>query len=461
MHVPLVVAAALLSCYAGEALGGNVSSVILASVGDTVILPCSTHVSGDHPIIEWSKEGLKRGFALVYRDGCEIHEEKNPIFRYRTNLMMNELKNGNISLRISDVQLSDAGKYKCKTIRQKTHKDVMMELSVGAVSEPKLSIVAVEGGGVTLQCEANCWFPEPNITFHDDKGNNIDAENQKTRPDCSGRFTVTRRMTVQTHTGGTICRVHQPKINQTRETEIYIPAECIKSCTPVIIIVTAVEVTVFLALIAIIIYKTGIYKKCGKSGLGQKPPVSERNHQDSRNATIEELLRKIDELKLSRPDEEKNIRLLIEKLNDLCHRGQPATGNSPSRSVSNPIYPPPKQIPHHNNPKPAASTNSSLPKSGNPHQNKGPNPAVSVQNASPAPPIQRSSAALSGDDTAPPLSPSSAVTAVGGYYARSQSLSRPRANSVRPQRRNTISVTTNNRFSPLEKMQEDSEPLLE
>ena len=69
-----------------------------------------------------------------------------------------------------------------------------------AVSEPKLSAVPAVDGGVTLQCEADCWCPQPEITFLDKHGNVISAEEPRTHPDNRGCFNVTRRMTLQTYT---------------------------------------------------------------------------------------------------------------------------------------------------------------------------------------------------------------------------------------------------------------------
>lgn len=70
-------------------------------------------------------------------------------------------------------------------------------LFIGAVSEPKLSVVPSESGGVTLHCEATCWLPEPEIQFLDHQGNNITADNENRTQDASGCYTVTRRVTLQ------------------------------------------------------------------------------------------------------------------------------------------------------------------------------------------------------------------------------------------------------------------------
>lgn len=103
-----------------------------------VILPCSFRFnpSSDFPTVEWSKKGLQPDVIFLYRDGCETYEMKNPAFEYRTSLIMKELKNGNISLRISNVQLSDAGTYRCMRLWQNAPwETTTVELTVGTSSQ--------------------------------------------------------------------------------------------------------------------------------------------------------------------------------------------------------------------------------------------------------------------------------------------------------------------------------------
>uniref|UniRef100_A0A3B5AUI9 Ig-like domain-containing protein n=1 Tax=Stegastes partitus TaxID=144197 RepID=A0A3B5AUI9_9TELE len=183
---------------------------VLAFAGGDAVLPCSFKVAagGDFPTVEWSKEGLKPNVIFLYRDGCETHEMKNPAFEYRTSLIAKELKNGNVSLRISDVRLSDAGKYQCMRL----WKDAPWEVTITqlvftagftssiSVSEPKLSVVSAESGGVTLQCEAGCWLPQPEIKFLDHEGKEIPAEEPKRERHESGCDTTRQRVTVQSFT---------------------------------------------------------------------------------------------------------------------------------------------------------------------------------------------------------------------------------------------------------------------
>ncbi|XP_031160372.1 uncharacterized protein LOC116053402 [Sander lucioperca] len=450
-----LVVAVLLSCCAGKDLTDSVSK-IWTSAGQSVILPCNISVSvhDDVPSVEWSKEGLKPNIAFLYRDGCETFSEKNPVFNYRTNLIMDELKNGNLSLRISTVQRSDAGKYTCKTFRGRPQEIATVELSVGEASEPKLSRVSVAGDGVTLQCEANCWFPKPEIMFLDVQGNVIRAEDTKTHLD-SRCFTATRRATVQTANRVT-CRVHQPEINETRVTEINIPDECIRSCTHNTII--AVAVTMILCGLTAL-----ICKKCGHSVGGHemhKSPthsnVEGRNPGDHAdrvgNASTEHVM--------SNLHDNEEIRRLTEELNHLRSKQCVAVDSSPSKSstdISKPTNPDPDQSPQSNHPKAATSTNGNRPKPGK----KDFKHAVSIHIPASVPETQRSSPNHGSPTPLTDSVASSAFPSDATHVGRSMSMSesRPRPNIAKTQRRYSTSGLSN-RFSPLENLSEDVEPLL-
>ncbi|XP_038161151.1 butyrophilin subfamily 2 member A2-like [Cyprinodon tularosa] len=226
----------LLSLLSGSTSAGVSPQTITAYVGETVILPCRIDVNGELPTLEWSKEGLSpSNITLLYRQGCETFGMKNLAFLYRTNLLLNNLKDGNISLIIYNLKLSDGGTYHCRTLRGKQWQiHAILILNMGAVSEPKLTFVhTTAGGGLTLECKAECWFPEPEITLHDDEGNELLAESMKRSTATAECFTVTRRATVKTHVSRVTCTVHGKMLNQTKKTEIFIPVSlghCMQSC---------------------------------------------------------------------------------------------------------------------------------------------------------------------------------------------------------------------------------------
>ncbi|KAM9425506.1 butyrophilin subfamily 1 member A1-like isoform 2-T8 [Pholidichthys leucotaenia] len=206
----------------GEVSAHVQSKLVQAVVGGDVILPCSfdTSPSSDVPDVEWSKEGIKPNVVLLYRDGCETYEMKNPSYQYRTSLIMNKLKDGNTSLRISNVQKSDEGKYRCMMLSTKNVTTV--ELSVVAVPEPELRVNSTKSGQVMLQCEVSCCWTEPWLTLLDDQRNEIPAGDQRhSSKNATGCFTA--RVTLQSAPRRVTCRVHLPEFNQTRDTKILIP----------------------------------------------------------------------------------------------------------------------------------------------------------------------------------------------------------------------------------------------
>uniref|UniRef100_A0A8C6ST76 Ig-like domain-containing protein n=1 Tax=Neogobius melanostomus TaxID=47308 RepID=A0A8C6ST76_9GOBI len=90
---------------------------VVASVGDDVVLPClfrpPRDVSGQ--TLEWSRPDLdpKFAFVFVWRSSLELTVLRNPAFAGRATLFTDELKHGNISLKLTSVGVSDDGTYRC------------------------------------------------------------------------------------------------------------------------------------------------------------------------------------------------------------------------------------------------------------------------------------------------------------------------------------------------------------
>ncbi|XP_054863883.1 V-set domain-containing T-cell activation inhibitor 1-like isoform X1 [Amphiprion ocellaris] len=264
----------------------NKPKKIMAIVGESVILPCNVTLSDDLPTIEWSKDGQSPNIIFLYRDGCETFEMKHLDFRFRTNLLMTELKHGNLSLRISNLQPSDEGRYQCMVLQKKQRKVVStLELVVGAVSEPKLSVVQGEDGVLTVQCELkHCRSSPPEIVFLDDQGKEMSAENPKTVPHTGECFSITRRMTAA---NSITCRVLHSEMNKIRDTKIYIPEICKTSCTQNIpIVVTVVTIGLICFIAAVLYIKYPNFESCCH--------VNQANHD-----RCAELLRENAELKFT------------------------------------------------------------------------------------------------------------------------------------------------------------------
>ncbi|XP_071022355.1 butyrophilin subfamily 1 member A1-like [Oncorhynchus clarkii lewisi] len=199
---------------------------IVALVGDDVILPCTLRhtVSAVHQSVEWQRPDLKPKEVHLYRDEKDDLVLQNPVFRGRTSLFKEELENGNTSLKLTRVKLSDAGNYTCY-IPLLDHQKTIIQLLVGAVSRPVIIIERMEGDEVVLRCEAEGCYPEPVMEWFDAQGRVLPAAGPtETSIDREGCYTVTSHVIVPNSDNNTFtCRVQQLEIKHMKERQVHVP----------------------------------------------------------------------------------------------------------------------------------------------------------------------------------------------------------------------------------------------
>ncbi|XP_035985643.1 butyrophilin subfamily 2 member A2 isoform X2 [Fundulus heteroclitus] len=245
--------------------------------------------SYDIPTVEWSKEGLKPDVVYLYREGCETFEMKNLDFEYRTTLFMREVKNGNVSLRISGVQPSDAGTYQCLKIWKKGPREsTKVKLVVVASSDPKLAVVAVDSRGVTVECEARCWLPKPLMRILDDKENNLTVEEPKLERTDRGCYNMKLTVILQSPVNRIICSINQQKTKESKTAEILLGAHWRPSFNPATIIVCTIVVTIFV----VCIFSSGLYLCCRtqSTSAGQKQTLTKKLSDQSLTTNTSECI---------------------------------------------------------------------------------------------------------------------------------------------------------------------------
>ncbi|NXR11757.1 VTCN1 inhibitor, partial [Semnornis frantzii] len=85
-----------------------------ASVGETVVLPCSATSPGElnHSTsrLYWQIDSLVVHFFPSGQDLLKFQDKR---YRDRTSLFLDQIEHGNFSLKLSNVQLLDAATYTC------------------------------------------------------------------------------------------------------------------------------------------------------------------------------------------------------------------------------------------------------------------------------------------------------------------------------------------------------------
>ncbi|KAL0970538.1 hypothetical protein UPYG_G00243450 [Umbra pygmaea] len=210
------------------------SEPVVAVAGDDVILPCTLRntvstVNAVDESVEWQRLDLRPKEVHFYRNRDDDNNGiQNENYKGRTSLFTEEMKNGNISLKLTKVELSDAGNYTCfvPSLNSPDQKASVELIVVGAEGKPEVSIVGVNYTqyGVVLQCEAAVWHFKPDLTWLDSHGTILSAGPTETNHSTQGCFTVRGEVTAQkTDNNSFTCRVTQQQINLKMETQIHVP----------------------------------------------------------------------------------------------------------------------------------------------------------------------------------------------------------------------------------------------
>ncbi|KAL6484041.1 hypothetical protein MHYP_G00089140 [Metynnis hypsauchen] len=96
-------------------------ATFVAAAGSDVVLPCSVQRFSDQSSlsavdmnITWTRPDLGDALVHFYGNHKDVNTRQIPQYRGRTALFTEELQNGDVSLRLSDVDLPDKGEYKCR-----------------------------------------------------------------------------------------------------------------------------------------------------------------------------------------------------------------------------------------------------------------------------------------------------------------------------------------------------------
>ncbi|XP_068559797.1 golgin subfamily A member 6-like protein 22 [Cebidichthys violaceus] len=198
------------------------SQPIVAMVGDDTVLPCQLVpvMNAFVMTVEWARQDLDPPFVLLWRDGMVLASMKHPSYRGRTSLSTDRLEDGDVSLKLSSVRISDEGRYRCFIPGLQKYSTV--QLVVGAVSSPQVLMNETSNGNVLLRCDAKGWYPEPEVVWLDAEGDHVPAGPAETLRGPDGLYAVSSSLTVEKRRGNFTCRVQQKTTSQTRETHVQV-----------------------------------------------------------------------------------------------------------------------------------------------------------------------------------------------------------------------------------------------
>uniref|UniRef100_A0A673ZLJ8 Ig-like domain-containing protein n=1 Tax=Salmo trutta TaxID=8032 RepID=A0A673ZLJ8_SALTR len=210
-----------------EVLGPT--DLIVAVAGDDIILPCylKPNISAEDMTVDWLNLDFIGSHVYHYQNNKIIRDHQILSYIERTSLFKEELWKGNTSLKLTRVQGTDEGFYKCVIQSKNWNGHFTIQVLVEAVgSKPVVSIEGHREGGMGLLCESEGWHPQPELVWLDSKGDRLSAGPPETHRDFKGFYKVKQHVIVQeTDTNRFTCRVQQSRINEKMETNVHLPSE--------------------------------------------------------------------------------------------------------------------------------------------------------------------------------------------------------------------------------------------
>ncbi|XP_036451875.1 butyrophilin subfamily 2 member A2-like [Colossoma macropomum] len=197
---------------------------LFAVAGEDLVLPCSIQpsTSAVDMRVEWFRVDVTDSLVHLYKDREDKNEGQILSYRGRTALSREELQKGNASLKLSAVQVSDEGAYKCLVEAKSWYDDITVNVIVEVLGTHP--VITMEGydnlGGINLVCESKGWNPKPDVWWLDREGVTLNAEDTETHRDTEG-FRVKHSITVHDSDSNRFyCRLQQK--HHMRETDIII-----------------------------------------------------------------------------------------------------------------------------------------------------------------------------------------------------------------------------------------------
>ncbi|KAL6454996.1 hypothetical protein MHYP_G00365640, partial [Metynnis hypsauchen] len=183
---------------------GPDSPVVVTVAGSDVVLPCSVRrldqssLSAVDMNIKWTRPDWGDALVHFYENHKDVNTRQIPQYRERTALFKEELQNGNVSLRLSDVNTRDEGQYKCIVDSEFWTDEVSFNLRVEVIGErPVISVESYDSNSeqFSLLCESKGWRPRPDLQWLNSKGENQPAGDPEIQRHAE-LFTVKRSFTV-------------------------------------------------------------------------------------------------------------------------------------------------------------------------------------------------------------------------------------------------------------------------
>ncbi|XP_006860607.1 PREDICTED: LOW QUALITY PROTEIN: butyrophilin-like protein 2-like [Chrysochloris asiatica] len=198
---------------------------MLVNVGEDALLSCQLlpKRSATHMKVQWYRSEPSTP-VLSYWDGDEVTEMQMEEYKGRVEWIKDDIAQGNMTLKIHNIQPSDNGQYWCHFQEGSYFVEASLQLVVaGLGSAPDIHMEGTVESGGQLVCTAEGWFPEPQVYWKNARGENMLTASEHYIQNGDGLFYVESTLVVRDTSLETVsCVIQSPILHEEKESTIFI-----------------------------------------------------------------------------------------------------------------------------------------------------------------------------------------------------------------------------------------------
>ncbi|XP_040834552.1 selection and upkeep of intraepithelial T-cells protein 8-like [Ochotona curzoniae] len=202
---------------------------VVAIAGGQAELTCqlSPPRSAELMEIHWIRGDHSKPVYL-YRGGREENGEADPEYVGRVEFVKETIGEGQVTLRINNISISDEGSYQCSFEDNGFSDMASLNLSVAAIGlDTQIRVQAANNKRLLLECESEGWYPQPKMEWRDSRGEEVPHSSISYSQDGAKLFHMKMTLLLQNKSRNSItCCIYNSLTAHEKKINIILASEC-------------------------------------------------------------------------------------------------------------------------------------------------------------------------------------------------------------------------------------------